>query len=163
MATTFPTTLDTFTNPLSTDTLNSGTVPHDVQHTHANDALLAIETLVGITNSVNTNSIQYKVNVLNNGSKTAGFVTNSLGSYTVLSSDYTIVQNTMAAIYTLPTPTLGRLLHIVNQFAGLVQSASANVVPLIGGGAVVDILPAIAGKFVDLQGDGTNWNIISAN
>ena len=47
MATNYPTTLDTFTNPTSTDTLDSATVPHATQHDNINDAVLAIETELG--------------------------------------------------------------------------------------------------------------------
>ena len=45
MTTTYPGTLDTFTNPASTDTLAS--VPHAAQHDNANDAIKAIETTLG--------------------------------------------------------------------------------------------------------------------
>jgi hypothetical protein len=47
MATNYPTTLDTFVNPTSTDTLDSATVPHAGQHDNINDAVLAIETELG--------------------------------------------------------------------------------------------------------------------
>jgi len=47
MATNYPTTLDTFTNPTSTDTLDSATVPHAAQHDNINDAVLAVETALG--------------------------------------------------------------------------------------------------------------------
>ena len=47
MATNYPTTLDTFTNPTSTDTLDSATVPHASQHTDINDAVEAIEAELG--------------------------------------------------------------------------------------------------------------------
>ena len=42
MATNFPSSLDTFTNPSATDTLDSP--PHDQQHANINDAVEAIET-----------------------------------------------------------------------------------------------------------------------
>jgi len=47
MATSYPAGIDNFTNPTSTDTLNSETVPHSAQHTNANDAIEAIETELG--------------------------------------------------------------------------------------------------------------------
>jgi len=47
MATNYPTSLDTFVNPASTDTLDSTTVPHAAQHDNINDAVLAIETELG--------------------------------------------------------------------------------------------------------------------
>jgi len=47
MTTSYPGGLDNFTNPTSTDTLSSATVPHATQHTNANDAIKAIETELG--------------------------------------------------------------------------------------------------------------------
>jgi hypothetical protein len=47
MTTTYPGTLDTFTNPVSTDLLSSATVPHATQHDNLNDAVAAIETALG--------------------------------------------------------------------------------------------------------------------
>jgi len=47
MVTNYPTSLDTFVNPASTDTLDSATVPHAAQHDNINDAVLAIETELG--------------------------------------------------------------------------------------------------------------------
>jgi len=47
MATNYPSSLDSFTNPTATDTLDSATVPHAGQHDNINDAVLAIETELG--------------------------------------------------------------------------------------------------------------------
>ena len=49
MATSFPTSIDTFTNPVATNPTNSPS--HATQHTHINDAVLAIETAIGTTAS----------------------------------------------------------------------------------------------------------------
>ena len=59
MATSFPTSLDTLTNPTSTSSLASPS--HSDQHINANDAIEALETKVGINGSTDANSIQYKV------------------------------------------------------------------------------------------------------
>jgi hypothetical protein len=45
MATNYPTSLDTFINPLSTDSQNSPS--HSLQHANANDAIEAIEAKLG--------------------------------------------------------------------------------------------------------------------
>jgi len=50
MASTFPTTLDAFTNPLSTDVLTSPS--HAQQHSDLNDAVEALEAKVAIGNTV---------------------------------------------------------------------------------------------------------------
>ena len=49
MATSYPETLDNFVNPTATDKLNSVTVPHHQQHTDLNDAVEAIETVLGLS------------------------------------------------------------------------------------------------------------------
>ena len=59
MATNFPTSLDSLTNPLSTVTLNSP--DHAGQHADANDAIEALEAKVGVNNSAVTTSLDYKV------------------------------------------------------------------------------------------------------
>jgi hypothetical protein len=48
MATAYPGAIDNFTNPTSSDTLNSVTVPHATQHSNLNDAVEAIEATLGI-------------------------------------------------------------------------------------------------------------------
>jgi hypothetical protein len=49
VSTNFPTTLDSFTNPLAGDKLN--VVSHSAQHANANDAIAALEAKVGIDGS----------------------------------------------------------------------------------------------------------------
>ncbi len=58
---------------------------------------------------------------------------------------------------------LGREVMIKNLAAFTVVSASANVIPLLGGAATTAILPATAGKFVTLVSNGTAWEIAQAN
>lgn len=48
MSTLYPGSLDNFTNPTATDMLSSVTVPHHKQHTDLNDAVEAIETIIGL-------------------------------------------------------------------------------------------------------------------
>lgn len=48
MTTQYPSSLDTFTNPSATDTLNSGAVPHHLQHANVNDAVEALQTVLGL-------------------------------------------------------------------------------------------------------------------
>jgi hypothetical protein len=48
MATNYPNSLDLLINPTASDTLNSVTVPHDQQHANANDAIEAIQTVLGV-------------------------------------------------------------------------------------------------------------------
>lgn len=48
MATNYPTSLDNLVNPTTSDRLNSVTVPHHLQHANANDAIEAIQTVLGV-------------------------------------------------------------------------------------------------------------------
>ena len=66
MAINYPTSLDTFTNPTSSDAMNSVTVPHATQHSDLNDAVEALEAKVGVNGSAVATSLEYRVNVLEN-------------------------------------------------------------------------------------------------
>lgn len=55
MPTQYPGAVDNFTNPTTADPMNSATVPHAAQHANANDAIEAIETVLG-TNPQGTSS-----------------------------------------------------------------------------------------------------------
>lgn len=58
----FPTSLDSFTNPVGgVDRQNSVTVPHATQHSNLNDAVEALEAKVGIDGSAVATSLDYKV------------------------------------------------------------------------------------------------------
>lgn len=59
MATNFPTSLDNFTNPTSTNTLASP--DHAGQHSDANDAIEALQAKVGVNGSAVTTTIDYKL------------------------------------------------------------------------------------------------------
>lgn len=72
MTTNYPTGLDTFTNPISTDTLNS--VPHATQHANVNDAVLALETKVGADGSVTTTTHTFKLSGVATGDKAASLL-----------------------------------------------------------------------------------------
>ena len=58
MSITFPSSLDSFTNPQATDV--TGVVDHALQHRNANDAIEALEAKVGADSSTSTTSLDYK-------------------------------------------------------------------------------------------------------
>jgi hypothetical protein len=62
MATSFPTSKDILINPDGLDSVAE--VSHSDQHANANDAIEALETKVGINNSTDVNSLDYKVKQL---------------------------------------------------------------------------------------------------
>lgn len=51
MATNYPNSLDVLINPTATDALNSGVVPHHQQHANINDAMEAVQTILGVNPS----------------------------------------------------------------------------------------------------------------
>ena len=59
MATNYPASLDTLVNPGPNDSVQI--VSHAAQHANANDAIEAIQAKLGVNNSSDTNSIDYKV------------------------------------------------------------------------------------------------------
>ena len=65
MATNYPNSLDTLTNPSGTDSLSSPS--HSQQHSNANDAIEALEAKVGVTGSAVTTSLDYRVSTLESG------------------------------------------------------------------------------------------------
>lgn len=67
MAVNYPTSLDTFTNPTAGDYLDSPAVLHTAQHGNLNDAVEELEKKVGITNSADTTSHEYKINKFSGG------------------------------------------------------------------------------------------------
>lgn len=65
---------------------------------------------------------------------------------------------------TLPPPANcpGQTIDVKTKQAQTVVSATANVVPLIGGSASTAILAATAGKWATLKSNGTAWEIMKA-
>lgn len=66
---------------------------------------------------------------------------------------------------TLPAASAlaGKIIRVRTVTNQAVNSASSNVVPLAGGSASTGILTNTAGKWADLQSDGTNWTIMASN
>jgi len=65
MATNFPTSIDSFSNPSGSDvtglTTGQSTVTHSQQHANANDAIEALEAKVGVNSSTVETSLDYKL------------------------------------------------------------------------------------------------------
>ena len=71
MTTAYPSGIDNFTNPTSTDTLSSATVPHASEHANANDAIKAIETELGTNPKGSYASVSARLADLTGASATA--------------------------------------------------------------------------------------------
>jgi hypothetical protein len=65
LATNFPTSLDTLTNPDGTSSLSNPS--HSEQHSNANDAIEALQIKVGVNGSANTNSLDYRLSQVESG------------------------------------------------------------------------------------------------
>lgn len=74
MAINFPSSLDTLTNPTSTDLMENATLAldHDQQHSNANDAIEALEAKVGANSSAVTTSHDYKLGEVTSTDKAVG-------------------------------------------------------------------------------------------
>lgn len=70
MSTNYPTSLDTLTNPTSTDRVD--TVDHASQHANANDAIEALQAKVGADSSAVTTSHDYKLGEVTSTDKAVG-------------------------------------------------------------------------------------------
>lgn len=80
MATNFPTSLDSFSNPSGSEITNSPTpaLKHSTQHANINDAVAALEAKVGVNNSTVTTSLDYRTRA-----QTTLFTTGGAGNYTI--------------------------------------------------------------------------------
>jgi hypothetical protein len=94
-------------------------------------------------------------------------LTITAGSYTVGTLDTSIICNNSSGTITLTLPAPAtfpaRIIRLKTMQAQTVVSAGSNVVPLIGGSASTAILAATAGKWAEIQSDGSNWIIMAAN
>jgi len=104
MATTFPTTLDQLLNPTGTDSVQL--VSHAAQHSNANDAIEALEAKLGVDNSTNTETIDYKVRDLiskiytNEMAQDAIASALAAGTHTNITVNYDDVANSLSLVAT---------------------------------------------------------------
>lgn len=117
--------------------------------------------------SVGTTTDYGLQNLLVAGSvSTASPVTLTGTSGSAGATDSSIIVNA-SGTFTLTLPPAasysGRWLSLKSIAAQTVNSASSNVVPLAGGASGTALLTAAAGKWANLQSDGTNWIVMSAN
>jgi len=111
MTTAFPGAIDSFTNPTSTDTLDSSTVPHAAQHDNANDAIAAIESTLGVNpqGSSATVAARFGTVIPLSTVTTAGDLIVATGSSAVTrlgigSSNQVLTSNGTTATWATPAP-----------------------------------------------------------
>lgn len=64
MATSYPTSLDSFSNPTGSDSQSSVTVPHYLQHSNANDAIEAIQAELGLNPSGSSSTVRERLQAI---------------------------------------------------------------------------------------------------
>jgi hypothetical protein len=98
MSSTFPTTIDSFSNPTSTTARNaSGGLAHASQHSDVNDAIEALEAKVGTDSSIDSTSHDYKLSGVTGTDKASSLTgTETLTNKSLSDSTTYIVDNTDA-------------------------------------------------------------------
>lgn len=148
-----------------TATAESGSnVGSDFAIARYNDAGVALNTLALLWDrATGLLTISDRVK-FTGGFGTGAPVTVTDATYTVLATDYALICNRAGTVtLTLPSAATysGRIIRVRTITANTVVSAGSDVVPLAGGAAGTAILAATAGKWADLQSDGTNWQIMA--
>ena len=133
MATSFPSGLDSFTNPTAVDTLDSP--PHDTQHADANDAIEALEAKVGVDSSAVTTSHEYRINSieeLNTNEQTGT-------TYTLaLTDDGKVVEMNNASANTLTVPPNSSVAFPVGSQIVVLQTGAGQTTLAAGAGVTVN-------------------------
>ena len=172
MATNFPASLDTLTNPSATDTLDSP--PHDEQHADANDAIEALQAKVGADGSAVTTSLDYKVSQLETdvSTNTSNISTNTsnIGTNTTditnLETDVTNINelqlNTPTASYTLVLSDAGKLVQTSVASANTVTVPPNSSVAFPVGTQIL-VVQFGAGQTTLVAGSGVNINSKDGN
>jgi hypothetical protein len=140
MATNFPTTLDTLTNPTATDKVS--VVLHADQHINANDSIEALETKVGADSSAVTTTHDYKLSNVVTGDKAVSLTgTETLTNKTLTSPTINSATMTTPA---LGTPASGVMTNVTGTAAGLKSGDSSKTDALSSATTVIDVVSATA-------------------
>jgi len=133
MATSYPASLDSFTNPTAVDTLDSP--PHDTQHADANDAIEALQAKVGVDGSAVTTSHEYRINSieeLNTNEQTGT-------TYTLaLTDDGKLVEMNNASANTLTVPPNSSVAFPVGSQILVLQTGAGQTTLAAGAGVTVN-------------------------
>ena len=133
MATNFPSSLDSFTNPTAVDTLDSP--PHDTQHADANDAIEAIQAKVGVDGSAVTTSHEYRINSIEELNTNAQVGT----TYTLaLTDDGKVVEMNNASANTLTVPPNSSVAFPVGAQILVLQTGAGQTTLAAGAGVTIN-------------------------
>lgn len=168
----YPTSLDNFTNPTTTSSLDSPS--HSLQHSDANDAIEALETKVGIGSSPAGSATSGHVLVASAGGTTAWTTVGTAGinatggsaGYVLSSVDgtattwnpanaYVPVITAATAAYTLQNGDQGELLQLNGTFTVTVPAESTYNFPI---GTIINILNIGTGTITTAGAGGVTLN-----
>lgn len=93
-------------------------------------------------------------------------VTVSAATYTIGSTESGLICTNAASCaltFPLASGVPGRRIRVKTTGGGTVVASASIIVPLAGGAAGSAIVSATAGKWAELQSDGTNWVIMAGN
>lgn len=105
MATNFPASLDTLTNPSGSNTLSSPS--HASQHGNANDAIEAIQAKIGVDNSAVTTTLDYKTRIWNPVGEITMWGTTTAPTGWLICDGSAISRTTYAGLFALIGTTFG--------------------------------------------------------
>lgn len=157
MSTTFPATIDTFTNPTPANNLSDASVLHSSQHANINDAVAAIETYVGVTGSTDPNSLTYKIaNPSGGGGGVSRVVQSKSANFTTgvaANTDYVyFISNALTVTLASPTGNTNRYAFINT------DGTTCTLTGTVNGSTNPTITRA--NQSIEIVSDGTNYHII---
>jgi hypothetical protein len=146
MTTSYPTSLDNFTNPTASDNLNTPTVLHSDQHSNLNDAVEALQAKVGIDNSGATTSLDYRVNALEDATEVQTIVAGSNISVDSTDPANPIVSaNDIAAVWGNITGTLSNQTDLKTALDAKLSTTLADTKVFVGNGSNVATAVSMSG------------------
>jgi hypothetical protein len=133
MATNFPSSLDTLTNPTSSDSLSSPS--HSAQHANANDAIEALQAKVGADGSAVTTSHEHRINSIEELNTNAQVGT----TYTLALTDGgKLVEMNNASANTLTVPPNSSVAFPVGSQILVLQTGAGQTTVAAGAGVTVN-------------------------
>ena len=156
MATNFPASLDSLTNPTSSDSLNSPS--HSAQHANSNDAIEALQAKVGADGSAVATSLDYKVaqlEAISHGKILQVVATHKNDVFTSTSGSFADITGLSVTI----TPTLATSKILVLSNVSTFGSTSSGVRLRL----MRDSTPISIGSSSDQVSDAGEYNLNSTN
>lgn len=168
MASAYPGGLDSPTNPVASDTMDSVTVPHATEHANANNAIVAIETTLGVNPQGGSADVVTRLALLQTKLKTVtdaivASATQTQLAGTALTTDINRVVTVVTAgdAVKLPAAVAGKTVSVINAnvtnaigvfpaSGDAINAIAANGVYSVAATKSVDFKCAVAGTWNSL-------------